>query len=50
MAIKQIIPTVPEIGREALIVIGGALLAALIVGQFPALRLWVKNQWLDTPR
>ena len=46
----KIIPSVPEIGREALIVIGGALLAALIVGQVPSLRQWIKEQWMDTPR
>ncbi|CAN5166086.1 hypothetical protein BH10PSE16_BH10PSE16_43790 [soil metagenome] len=50
MQLKAIIPSVPEIGREALIVLGGALLAALIVGQFPSLRDWMKAQWLDTPR
>ena len=50
MQIKQFIPSVPEIGREAVIVLGGALVAALIVGQFPGLRTWIKNQWLDTPR
>ena len=48
--IKKIIPSVPEVGREALIVLGGALLAALIVGQIPGLRDWIKSQWLDTPR
>lgn len=47
---KKIIPSLPEIGREAVIVLGGAVLAALIVGQFPALRNWIKAQWLDTPR
>ena len=47
---KTIIPTLPEVGREALIVLGGALIAALIVGQIPGLRDWIKAQWLDTPR
>lgn len=47
---KAMIPTSPEIIREALIVIGGALLAALVVGQFPQLKDWIKAQWLDTPR
>lgn len=50
MQIKQFIPSIQEIGREAVIVLGGAILAALIVGQFPALRDWIKTQWLDTPR
>lgn len=39
------IPKPAEIGREALIVVGGALLAALIIGQVPALRDWIKAQW-----
>ena len=47
---NKIIPSVPEVAREALIVVGGALLAALIVGQFPQLKDWIKAQWLDTPR
>lgn len=46
----KIIPTIPEIGREALIVVGGAILAALIIGQIPALRDWIKTQWADAPR
>lgn len=50
MQLKNMIPSVPEIGREAVIVLGGALLAALIVGRFPAMRDWIKAQWLDTPR
>lgn len=47
---NKLIPSLPEIGREALIVLGGALLAALIAGQIPGLRDWIKAQWLDTPR
>lgn len=44
------IPGISELTREALIVLGGALLAALVVGQFPQLRNWIKDQWQDTPR
>lgn len=44
------LPAPKEVGREALIVLGGALIAALIVGQLPALRDWIKAQWGDTPR
>lgn len=47
---KTLIPTPIDIGREALIVLGGALLAALIVGNVPQLRDWIKAQWQDTPR
>lgn len=31
--------------REALIVVGGAVLAAAIVGRLPALKEWIKEQW-----
>lgn len=41
----KILPSVPEIGREALIVIGGAILAALVMSQFPSVRAWIKQQW-----
>ncbi len=33
------------IGREAVIVVGGAILAAFIIGQVPAVRAWIKQQW-----
>lgn len=33
------------IAREAAIVIGGALVAAWIIGQVPQLRLWMRRQW-----
>lgn len=46
----KIIPTVPEVTREALVVLGGALLAAAIIGQLPAVRSWIKRQWGDAPR
>ncbi len=42
---KTIVPSVPEIGREAIIVIAGALLAALVMSQFPRVRAWIKEQW-----
>lgn len=41
----KIIPSLPEVGREALIVIAGAVLAALVMSQFPAVRAWIKEQW-----
>ena len=40
-----LIPKLPEITREALTVILGALLAAAIVSQFPAVKAWIKDQW-----
>lgn len=44
------IPSFPEVTREALIVIGGALIAAAVVGQLPELRAWIKRQWDGTPQ
>ena len=41
----KIIPSIPEIGREALIVIAGALLAAAVMSQFPVVKAWIKQQW-----
>lgn len=50
MKAPKFVPKPAELGREALIVVGGAILAALIIGQVPALRDWIKAQWGDTPR
>lgn len=47
---KAVVPTWKEVGREALIVVGGAILAAVIISQFPAVRAWINKQWGDTPR
>jgi hypothetical protein len=47
--LKAIIPSPAEIGREALIVILGALVAAAVIGQLPALRDWMKAQWGGAP-
>jgi hypothetical protein len=48
--VSRIVPNAPELARETLIVLGGALLAALIVGNIPSVRNWIKRQWGDTPR
>lgn len=42
---KKWMPTGSEVFREALIVLGGALLAAIVVGQSPTLKAWLKDQW-----
>jgi hypothetical protein len=42
-------PSAPEIARETIIVLGGALVAAAIVGAFPQLRDWIRSQWSDAP-
>lgn len=47
---KQFLPTAPQISQEALKLIAGALLAALIVGQLPGVKAWVKKQWQADPR
>ena len=42
-------PVIPEIAREALIVVAGAALAAFIVGQLPpSWKAWMRRQWSDT--
>lgn len=43
------VPTVPEVARETLIVLAGAVLAALIIGQLPQVREWIKRQWGGAP-
>lgn len=43
--VKKLIPAPVEIGREAIIVIGGAVLAALVIGYVPGVRAWIKKQW-----
>lgn len=50
MKAPAFIPKPVEIGREALIVLGGALLAALVIGQLPGVRAWVKKQWDGAPQ
>lgn len=42
---NKVIPTAPEIIREALIVVAGAALAALAVSMFPSFKAWVKKSW-----
>ena len=48
--LPAIVPKPAEVGREALILVGGAILAALIIGQLPGVRDWIKRQWGDTPK
>jgi Flp pilus assembly pilin Flp len=38
-------PSAPEVAREALIVVAGAVIAAAVVGAFPRLKAWLKEQW-----
>ena len=45
MKAAKVLPKPAEVGREALIVVGGAILAAAIMAAFPQLRAWIKAQW-----
>lgn len=38
------LPTLPEISREAIAVIAGAILAAAVFAQLPGLRSWVSDR------
>ena len=40
---KSLIPTLPEIGRETVIIMAGALLAALILSRLPAVRNFIQS-------
>lgn len=43
MQLNKIIPSGPEFLREALIVIGGALIAALVISKIPALKSLIQG-------
>jgi hypothetical protein len=45
MPAPRVLPTPAEVVREALTVIGGAVLAALVIGYFPEVKAWVKARW-----
>ena len=38
-------PAAKEVVRQALTTIAAAVLAALIIGQVPQLKVWIKEQW-----
>lgn len=42
--LSKLIPTPVEVGREGLIVLGGLLIAALILSRFPKVRDFVTAQ------
>lgn len=42
---NKALPTVPEIVREAVIVIAGAALAAAVVSMLPGFKAWMKKAW-----
>lgn len=41
----SMLPSGKEVIKEAIVVLGGAVLAAFIIGQVPQLRTWMKQQW-----
>lgn len=45
MKIPEFIPGPGAIAREAVIVVGGALLAAFIMSQLPGVKNYVKKAW-----
>jgi hypothetical protein len=42
---SKYLPGIPEVSRETVTVIAGALLAAFIISQFPTVKKWIKDQW-----
>ena len=46
---KGIIPSPGALVRETLVVLGGAILAAFVMHQFPALRAYVRDAMSLTP-
>jgi hypothetical protein len=44
------LPGLPEISREAIVVIAGAVVAAFVIGQLPGVRAWIKAQWDGAPQ
>lgn len=46
---NKIFPSGQEVLRESLVLIGGAILAALILSQLPALRRWIDTNTRGTP-
>lgn len=42
--LSKIVPSVPEVAREGLIVLGGLLIAAYVLSRFPKLRDFVTAQ------
>ncbi|MCM3565916.1 hypothetical protein [Hydrogenophaga intermedia] len=45
---SNVLPSGQEVLRESLVLIGGAILAALILSQLPELRAWIANNTRGT--
>lgn len=50
MNLKTIIPTGPQVAREAIVVLAGVLIAAFILSRFPALQKFVTDNSLTVKR
>lgn len=48
--VPAFVPAPADVGREVLIVLAGAIIAAAIIGQLPPVRDWIKRQWDGAPR
>ena len=42
---SKYLPGLPEVSRETVTVIAGAIIAAFIISQFPTVKKWIKDQW-----
>ena len=42
------LPAMSDFVREALIKLGGALIAAWVIGQLPPVKKWIQAQWGNT--
>lgn len=48
---SKIIPSGSEVMREAVIVVAGAFLAAVVIGLMPdSWKQWMKDQWGGVPK
>lgn len=45
MKLPAFVPSAPEIGREAIILICGALIAAFLMRQLPSVRTYIRDSW-----
>lgn len=50
MNLKTILPTGPQVAREAIVVLAGVLIAAFILSRFPALQKFVTDNSLTVKR
>jgi hypothetical protein len=49
MKLSSLIPTPLEVGRETIIIIGGAIVAAWLIHRYPAIGAYVRSAWNPPP-